>query len=178
MCAHYFLLQHRTIALQLLVPIGKSVSCGFTRARRITQLMCGSAMPQLDVSQCSQVWCDNFIGGGTSAAPQACCNKDDSIALGWCRLQESRSDPRFPEVCNPAHPDFGAKNWAYINGTLDVAPLASLANAESESGFCEVLGRVRSCSACLSHMLCRLFLANLSCLSGAAHCMQRAWLFA
>ena len=95
-----------------------------------------------------QIWCENFLGSDT--APNACCDKDDTIALDWCLRSESQSDSRFPEVCDPSNLAFGDRNWVYTNGTLDVAPLASLAGAESESGFCEVLGRVRLC-----HNVCK-----------------------
>ena len=90
-----------------------------------------------------QIWCENFLGGGTAAAPGACCRKDDDIALGWCTDAANEDDPRFSRVCDPTNPDFGEENWVVADGALRLSPGASVADAEADTGFCEVLGKVR-----------------------------------
>ena len=93
----------------------------------------------------AQVWCDNFLGAGNISDPAACCHQDDDIALGWCATAAAPRDPRYAAACSPWHPDFGKTNWALAeDGSLHEADPSRWKDVAHESGFCEVLGRVRA----------------------------------
>lgn len=93
----------------------------------------------------AQVWCEDFLGAGNISRPASCCHQDDDIALGWCTQPGSASDPRYDSACSPWHPDFGTINWAVTeDGSLQEADPSYWKDVTHESGFCEVLGRVRA----------------------------------
>ena len=101
-----------------------------------------------------QVWCEDFVGDGTIKQPASCCHQDDDIALGWCKQAGAEDDPRYSAACSPFDPAFGEANWAVgDDGSLQAADETRWQDVAHESGFCEVLGRVRAgcCCRCPPH---------------------------
>lgn len=92
------------------------------------------------------------MGDGTISEPASCCHQDNDIALGWCMQPGAADDPRYDAACSPFHPDFGETNWAVGgNGSLQVADPTRWQDVAHESGFCEVLGRVRVARSASAH---------------------------
>ena len=84
-----------------------AVTCGGTNAWRCSILVAGIAAerPKLLI----QVWCQDFVGDG--AVPGSCCDKDDTIALGWCLQPANRAHPQFNAACTPSNSSYGMTNW-------------------------------------------------------------------
>lgn len=98
------------------------------------------------------MWCEDFVGDGTISQPASCCHQDDDIALGWCMESGAADDPRYDAACSPFHPEFGEMNWAVgDNGSLQAADPSRWQDVAHESGFCEVLGRVRAARSTSAH---------------------------
>jgi hypothetical protein len=92
-----------------------------------------------------QVWCKDFIGDPKSGRPATCCTKDQEISLTWCKIAANRQHESWPAVCDPWHPHFGSQNWVVdVDGGLRISNGLFANETKDESGFCEVLGKVRA----------------------------------
>lgn len=125
------------------------------------------------------MWCEDFVGDGTIRQPASCCHQDDDIALGWCKQAGAHDDPRYSAACSPFDPAFGETNWAVgEDGSLQAADESRWQDVAHESGFCEVLGRVRAacCRRCPPHRTVNRPAASRCC--ALLHCLAVRFLHA
>jgi len=95
-----------------------------------------------------RAFCEDFLGGG-------CCDKDETIFLGWCRKPESVTSPLWREACDVSYALFGQRPLALNPTTGDLEVVgpgirqgqggtgSSSGDTQQASHFCDVLGRTQ-----------------------------------
>jgi len=87
-------------------------------------------------------WCKDFLYGGLDGKG-TCCNYDEEIQLGWCKIEENKNNELFEEACDINSEKFGLKSLildSYTN-TLRKPNGSEPIDIFQDSPFCEVLGR-------------------------------------
>ena len=108
--------------------------------------------------------------------PGSCCDKDDTIALGWCLQPANRAHPQFNAACTPSNSSYGMTNWYVDNaGGLREAGRGTFSETENEAGFCEVLGKVRACARALCAWRCRLAKRQRHRIASKLGCNSMTW---
>ena len=100
-----------------------------------------------------RAFCQDFLYGGP-LGQGTCCDKDEKLFFGWCRVSTNVLSPLWREACDVSYELFGHRSL-YLNrtGGLEVATGVGSSHGSAafsdgtvkdmsqESSFCDVLGR-------------------------------------
>ena len=100
-----------------------------------------------------RAFCQDFLYGG-SLGQGTCCDKDEKIFFGWCRIPANIHSPLWREACDVSYELFGHRSL-FLNhtGGLEVKTGSgsghgggafsegTVMDVSQESSFCDVLGR-------------------------------------
>jgi alkaline phosphatase D len=93
-------------------------------------------------------FCNDFVAGGPTNKG-SCCDKDEKIFFGWCRLSASTDHPLWREACDVTYDLFAHRSLVLdpVTGDLGVASESGtrfnsgVRDVDQATHFCDVLGR-------------------------------------
>ena len=94
-------------------------------------------------SNSEKAFCQDFLYDEDYNEHQgSCCDKDEKIFYGWCRLESSKESVYYREACDVSYELFGQRALVLDeNGNLKPPDDIDYLDMYQTSPFCEVLGR-------------------------------------
>ena len=108
---------------------------------------CKDAVLKDDVnlySKSEKAFCQDFLYDDSfyNEHSGSCCDKDEKIFFGWCKLESSKSSIFYREACDVSYPLFGQRALVLDDdGNLKEPDSIEYLDLYQSSPFCEVLGR-------------------------------------
>lgn len=88
-------------------------------------------------------WCQNFLLSGVVPGTGACCDKDEQIFLGWCKLPSSIHSKYYRHACDVTYEGFAQLSLVLKNGDLVPPDGTEPFDVYQASPICEVLGKTQ-----------------------------------
>eukprot|EP01038_Epipyxis_sp_PR26KG_P008218 gene8218-11124_t len=87
-------------------------------------------------------FCSDFLSGGLDGKG-SCCQKDELIFFGWCKIESNKFNKFYREACDPTYELFGHRSLVLneLTGELHEPDGSETVDSYQDSPFCEILGR-------------------------------------
>ena len=105
---------------------------------------CEQVLRGVHASSSEIAWCKDFLLGGP-VGRGSCCDKDERIFFGWCKLNSSKDSEYYRDACDVTYDHFGMRALELSEDglTLSAPTGQEPVDVQQESSICEVLGKTQ-----------------------------------